>query len=291
MGIIYKITNQLNSMVYIGQTTRTLKKRMQEHLYNSVNPQYKSYIDRAIGKYGIDAFDVSVIEECETAEELKEREIFWIAFYNCQSPNGYNITAGGDGTVGRIVSEETRQKLSQANKGRKNPISPETRQKMIASRLANKKPVSAETRAKISQANKGKKLSPEICAQMSARCKTKRAVVCLETGQIFESIAAAVKWANVARVAVFQVLLMAKGQGQAAITGQMPVFTMIKLNLYLLELLSTLCVALKLMRFLNLYLPPPNLQMPLKVIYNVFLTKVIVLQAVFTGWIQISTLQ
>ena len=64
--------------------------------------------------------------------------------------------------------------------------------------IAFAKPVSAQTRAKLSAAHKGKKLSPEICAKMSAGRKNKRAVVCLETGQIFESIAAAVKWANVA---------------------------------------------------------------------------------------------
>ena len=68
---------------------------------------------------------------------------------------------------------------------------------MTESRLANKKPVSAETRAKISASRKGKKLSPEICAKMSAGRKNKRAVVCLESGEVFESITAAAKWANV----------------------------------------------------------------------------------------------
>ena len=181
-------------MVYIGQTTRTVEERMKEHLH-----RVETYVERAIAKYGIDKFEVSVIEECATLEELNEREIYWISFYDCIRPKGYNICTGGrNGSPGHTLSTESRAKISKAKKGRKNPISPETRQKMIASRLANKKPVSAETRAKISVAHKGKKLSPEICAKMSARCKTKRAVVCLETGQIFESIAAAAKWANVA---------------------------------------------------------------------------------------------
>ena len=194
MGVIYKITNKLNSMVYIGQTTRTVEERMKEHLH-----RVETYVERAIAKYGIDKFEVSVIEECATLEELNEREIYWISFYDCIRPKGYNICTGGrNGSPGHTLSTESRAKISKAKKGRKNPISPETRQKMIASRLANKKPVSAETRAKISVAHKGKKLSPEICAKMSARCKNKRAVVCLETGQIFESIAAAARWANVA---------------------------------------------------------------------------------------------
>ncbi len=198
MGVIYKIEHRESGKMYIGKTARTLEERMKEHTKKS-RATSNSYIDRAIAKYGIDAFDVSVIEECDDEEKLNEREIYWIAFYNCIRPNGYNICSGGkNGSVGHTVSPETRAKISKANKGRKHPISPETRQKMIASRIANKKPVSAETRAKISAARKGKKLSPEICAKMSAGRKNKRAVVCIETGEVFESIAAAAKWANVA---------------------------------------------------------------------------------------------
>ena len=194
MGFIYKLENKLNGKIYVGQTTRTVEERMKEHLRCT-----ETYVERAIAKYGIGNFEVSVIEECATLEELNEREIYWISFYDCIRPKGYNICTGGkNGSPGHTLSAKARAKISKAKKGRKNPISPETRKKMIASRIANKKPVSAATRAKISAANKGRKLRPEICAQMSARCKNKRAVICIETGEIFESIAAAAKWANVA---------------------------------------------------------------------------------------------
>ena len=189
MGVIYKITNQLNSMVYIGQTTRTLEKRMQEHLYNSRSHRRKSYIDCAIGEYGIAAFDVAVIEECDTKEKLNEREIYWISFYDCMSPKGYNLTPGGYINY----SLEIGRQLSKINKGKKR--SPEVIAKISASKKGH--PVSEETREKISKANKGKKLSPETCAKMSAGRKNKRAVVCLETGQIFESVSAAARWAKV----------------------------------------------------------------------------------------------
>lgn len=188
--------------MYVGQTTRTLEIRIQEHLR-----KVETYVERAIAKYGIDNFEVSVIEECDTLEKLNEREIYWISFYDCIRPKGYNICTGGNnGSPGHTLSAESRAKISKANKGRKNPISPETRQKMIASRIANKKTVSAKTRAKISAARKGKKLSPETCAKMSAGKKNKRAVVCIETGQVFESIAAAAKWANIAGCTVSSVV-------------------------------------------------------------------------------------
>ncbi len=200
MGVIYKIQNRESGKIYVGQTTRTLEIRMNEHLRHD-----DTYIEHALKKYGIDAFDVSVIEEYDSEEKLNEREIYWISFYNCVRPKGYNICLGGkNGSIGHTVSPDTRAKISKANKGRKHPISPETRKKLSEANKGKKH--SAETRAKISSARKGKKLSTETCAKMSAGKKNKRAVVCIETGQIFESIAAAAKWANVAGCTVSSVV-------------------------------------------------------------------------------------
>ena len=114
MGVIYKITNKLDGKIYIGKTARTLEERMKEHRWSN-----ELYIDRAIRKYGINAFEVSVVEECADSNELNEREIFWIAFYNCKNPNGYNMTDGGDGGAGHVVSEEAKKKISEFHKGRK----------------------------------------------------------------------------------------------------------------------------------------------------------------------------
>ena len=129
------------------------------------------------------------IEECDTKEKLNEREIYWISFYDCMSPKGYNLTPGGYINY----SLEIGRQLSKINKGKKR--SPEVIAKISVSKKGH--PVSEETREKISKANKGKKLSPETCAKMSAGRKNKRAVVCLETGQIFESVSAAARWAKV----------------------------------------------------------------------------------------------
>ena len=49
-GIIYKITNKVNGKVYIGQTTKSLKKRWTEHVYT--NPTRKYLLHKAIQKYG-----------------------------------------------------------------------------------------------------------------------------------------------------------------------------------------------------------------------------------------------
>ena len=44
--VIYKILNQLNGKVYIGQTTRTLEQRWKDYIkdYKYVTPQSKGYI-------------------------------------------------------------------------------------------------------------------------------------------------------------------------------------------------------------------------------------------------------
>ena len=102
-GVIYKITNTKNGMIYIGQTTRSVKERFGEHMKSDY------LIGRAIRKYGVENFTVEVIEECATPEQLNEREIFWIAKLNTKHPHGYNMTDGGEGATG--LTEESLAKL------------------------------------------------------------------------------------------------------------------------------------------------------------------------------------
>ena len=93
-GVIYKITNLLDGMIYVGQTTRSIEVRFREHAVAD------SRIGNAIRKYGAENFSCEVVEECESRAALDEREIFWIAHFDCKSPNGYNLTDGGEGGSG-----------------------------------------------------------------------------------------------------------------------------------------------------------------------------------------------
>ena len=98
MGIIYKITNDINNKVYIGQTTNPLEKRWYDHQYSARNPREDNdnVLYRAMRKYGIGHFSISVVEQVDD-NLLDEREIYWIEFYNSYNPNGYNSTLGGKG--------------------------------------------------------------------------------------------------------------------------------------------------------------------------------------------------
>lgn len=97
MGYIYKITNDINKKVYIGQTIKTVNYRFKEHLRTAKNhyenKQTLTHFHKAIIKYGAEHFFVETIEECDD-NLLDEREIYWINYYD-SFLNGYNSTTGG----------------------------------------------------------------------------------------------------------------------------------------------------------------------------------------------------
>lgn len=93
---IYKITNLINHKIYIGQSTN-IQSRLSAHKSRAFNPDandYNSPLHSAIRKYGLNAFDFEILEECDTTI-IDERERFWIEEYKSISPNGYNILIGG----------------------------------------------------------------------------------------------------------------------------------------------------------------------------------------------------
>ena len=90
---IYKITKIENGKSYIGQSN-DIERRFDEHKYKN-----DLIIDKAIQKYGAAAFKFEVIEQC-SLEQLDEREIYWIAYYNTFKGFGYNCNAGGSDNRG-----------------------------------------------------------------------------------------------------------------------------------------------------------------------------------------------
>lgn len=96
----------------------------------------QSHVQHALHKYGIDSFLVSVIDHADSREMADERERYWISELNCKTPNGYNLTEGGEGL--REPSEETRRKIGSASKGRKHSaeVREAQRQRRIGTRLS-----------------------------------------------------------------------------------------------------------------------------------------------------------
>ena len=93
-GIVYKVHNKINGKIYIGVTTKGLSRRISEHVMENSSP-----VQKALNKYGLQSFDISVIDYAEDKEALFDKEVYWIQFYDCKAPNGYNLTAGGEGLI------------------------------------------------------------------------------------------------------------------------------------------------------------------------------------------------
>lgn len=146
-GLIYKITNLINGKTYIGQTTKSIEKRWNIHLYNAKRGQ-KSYLYDAIRKYGENNFIPEIICKCYSKEDMNNKEKHYII--ECKSfwhKNGYNLSSGGEG------SSEIRQP-SDANKRRSDklkgiPKSLETRRKMRENHALKGKHHSEEARRKM----------------------------------------------------------------------------------------------------------------------------------------------
>jgi group I intron endonuclease len=97
--IIYKITNNFNNKIYIGQDRNN-------------NPSYfgsGKKIQRAIKKYGKENFVKEILEECIDENHMNEREVYWISKYNSQDRKiGYNISNGGkegDRQIGQDIAK------------------------------------------------------------------------------------------------------------------------------------------------------------------------------------------
>ena len=94
MAYIYKITNDINSKVYIGKTEFSIEKRFSEHCRDSIKRRTEQRpLYYAMNKYGIEHFHIELIVETDDPEE---REKYWIKQFDSYH-NGYNDTLGGDG--------------------------------------------------------------------------------------------------------------------------------------------------------------------------------------------------
>lgn len=151
---VYKISNNVNDKVYIGQTIKPLLKRFQQHCKPSNNC---IKLRNAIQKYGNDNFCIETIITVQDQLTADALEKFYIKLFD-SIKKGYNITEGGRGgrgrrgSQGRKHSEETKKKISKSNKGRN--LSKQTKRKMSESKKG--KTISVQHKKNISESNKCK---------------------------------------------------------------------------------------------------------------------------------------
>lgn len=202
---VYKHTFP-NGKVYIGITSLIPSKRCGHNggkYLQKTNGKYNQPpLAYAILKYGWENIQHEILFENLTQEEAKKKEIELIAQYKSNKKGfGYNIENGGNSS-GK-VSEETKIKISNGNKGKH--VSEDTKKKIGEAQIGEKhwnygKHLSEEQRKKIGDALRGRRASEETKKKLSiansgknhpmygkhrsqeTNEKTSKAVKCIETG-------------------------------------------------------------------------------------------------------------
>ena len=185
---VYRHVNKINNKQYIGITCQHPPENRWGR--NGINYKESPHFWSAICKYGWDNFEHEILFSNLTKADACAKEIELIRQYHTQDKQfGYNIYEGGQTPS---IPQETRRKMSSSMMGNKNGFG---------------KKCSEETKKKISDAQKGTKFTKEHCEHISQakRGKThkplddiarkkisdahdKCSVICQETGIVYESI-------------------------------------------------------------------------------------------------------
>lgn len=205
---VYKHTTP-SGKAYVGITKQLPRKRWK----NGKGYDLCTAFARAIQKYGWSNIQHEIIANGLTEQEACELEKQCIAMYDSANPeHGYNLTHGGEhyepneewrcraSEAHRLYYSnhpEAKTAISVCQKGRKARL--ETRQKMSESR---KKYIAEhpETRELCRNTFLGKKRSVENCEKL--RLANIQSVMCLETGETFESVERAALSVGVCRAAL-----------------------------------------------------------------------------------------
>lgn len=188
MPSVYRVTNTVNGKSYIGICKGAVRLRWRRHCTDADRRKRSGCIIlwKAIRKYGKETFALETLYEAVDWREACMVERGLIAQYGTMSPSGYNITAGGQGTLGykawegRRHTTETKRKMSQWQIGKK--LSEETKRKISAKAIGRRKsPEEVEEmrqrkftqahREKIRASLKGREFTPEWRAKISAGLK------------------------------------------------------------------------------------------------------------------------
>lgn len=167
MGGIYKITNALNEMIYVG-STRNFSRRKYLHFRSlEAGDHANFYLQKVFNEVGIEGIYFEVLEVVGNSDQLISREKYWIEYLNCFSPTGYNIQVPGEFSgqikiagnikLPRKHSAETRMKIGKGNKGK-------TRSEEVKARISQTlrgRTLSEEHIKKVADAHRGKPLSQE----------------------------------------------------------------------------------------------------------------------------------
>lgn len=219
-----------NGKRYYGITSHNdVNRRFQ----NGFGYRNQKLIWNAICKYGWDNIEHIILHSGVSKETACELEIQYIKSYNTTDPRfGYNIENGGSAPgkftdemrhkascamqgnkhpmFGKHISDEHKNKISKALKGRK--LSELTKQRISTAKKGKPGRVqSQETKDKIRLALLGRKMAQSVVDKLVERnkenpcgfCKPRK-VVCVDTGEIFDSLTQAGESIGVSKTSIYK---------------------------------------------------------------------------------------
>ena len=177
--LIYLHKNKINNKIYIGQTIYIDNPSIRWGI-NGIG--YKKQLDfyEEIKQYGWDNFEHIILESNLNAIEADEKEKYYISLYDTTNPEkGYNRSPGGSS-----VSLQTRQKMSE-NWHEKSPERAKKASEQMKQFNSTRIYPTGEKHPRYGDHSK-----------TGEKALRKRAVQCLETGEIFATLTLASQWCN-----------------------------------------------------------------------------------------------
>jgi len=166
---VYIIRNLINGKVYIGSSVN-LKNRQREHWSHLQKGNHHNvHLQHAWNKYGEKAFVFETVEYVEESWLLLFEQKYIDQYCSYDGERGYNICKVAGNTLGFHHSSETKEQISNLNKGR---VMPEDAKRRISEANSGSgnyfygKHHTDETKRKISEANKGRKRTEEQRARL-----------------------------------------------------------------------------------------------------------------------------
>ena len=165
MAIVYEhLRNDTNEVFYVGIGVEEGR----AYVKSGRTPHWKNIVNKV-------GYTVNIIYKDIEHDEAKKIETLLIEKYGRKdlgTGNLVNLTDGGDGSLGVIHSEEAKQKMSEALKGRTH--SEEAKQKISEGNKGRTH--SEEAKQKISEGNKGKTCSEEAKGNIAKGAKRRKNV-------------------------------------------------------------------------------------------------------------------
>lgn len=173
-SVIYAIINIVDQKLYIGSAVQA-RRRKQEHLSRLRNGNHcNTHLQGAYNKYGEENFKFVVLNKVSNIKEIDKYEQIWIDTFDFNKQL-YNFCKVAGNTTGRVVTEETRKKISEKNRGKK---------------------MSEENKKRLGERSKGRKLSKDAIDKIVTKKQKRCAKIDKDTKEIIEIFASFRKAAN-----------------------------------------------------------------------------------------------